>query len=139
MCQRYLDFLVTVKLLETSSVFFRLKIGYSNGLKRETSPSLIKDGRRRAADCKFQVPAHQETRRKKFFNLMFEARKTQAMHRATDCKFQVSRHREIGRIRFQNGSIFFRKRCLIGEPPDSHNVVVEKLAGEPEENPLVEL
>ena len=42
--------------------------------------------RRRATDCKFQVPDHPQTRRDKLYNTMSQARRIHARHRATDCK-----------------------------------------------------
>ena len=88
--------------------------------------------RRRATDCKFQVPDDQETSREKFFNRVSQARRTHARHRATDCISQVSRHWETGRIKFRSGFDFSRRASLVN-PADSHNVVVEQLVLEPKE------
>ena len=40
---------------------------------------------RRATDCKFKVPDHQETCREKFSGSMSQPRRNQPVHRATDC------------------------------------------------------
>ena len=107
----------------------------SNDWKQGESPSLIKDGkvmrckpenlvplvvknlvytmtlrRRRATDCKFQVPDHQQIGWEKFLNLVSQARRT-----------QVSMHRETGRTVFQSGFNFSKEASL------AHNVVVEQL------------
>ena len=72
--------------------------------------------RRRATDCIFQVPAHQESGREKFFNPVDQARRTQARHGATDCISQVSRQRETGRIKFQSGFNLSQKASLVNPP-----------------------
>ena len=89
--------------------------------------------RRRATDCKLQVPDHQQTGREKFVNPVLQARRTQARCRATDCISHVSRHRETVALRFQSGFKLSKKACLMMRPI-SHNVAMEQPTSEPKKN-----
>ena len=78
------------------------------------------------------VPDHQETCREKFFNPMSQVRKTQARHRGDRLRFPGVQapghqsHKVPERLQpFKEG--------LSGEPPDSHSVFLEQLAGEPKQ------
>ena len=83
-------------------------------------------------DSKWQVPEHQETGHEKFFNTMSQARRIPGQ--ASGDRLHFPRVQAPGDrshkvpewlLPFEEG--------LSGEPPDSHNVVVEQLVVEPKE------
>ena len=76
--------------------------------------------RRRATDCKFQVPAHQETGREKFNSPMSQENPDQASGDRLDFP-SVQPLGDWSRKVPERLQIF--KKGLSGEPSDSHNVV----------------
>ena len=68
----------------------------------------------------------------KFFNTMSQARRTQARRRATDCILPGVQTSGEGSHKVSERLQPF-KEGFSGEPPDSHNVVVEQPQVEPQE------
>ena len=97
-------------------------MGYSYDWKRRKSTSLINCGLVIRCTSENHVP---------IVAISQELRTPTSPRRLrpTDCESQVPEHQETSRMTFQHGFSFSTKAS--GEPPDSHNVVVEQPVVEP--------